>query len=137
MLLREFHAGVLILGCAILLATGAHAGDRTTFAQRQSIAGFCEQEAKTSAPRDAWLGKDKLQHFVVSAFLTTYTTFALKESWDVSKNNALVWGSSVTVTFGAGKELMDSKSKKGHASWKDFLADLLGIASAAVVIQIL
>ncbi len=87
--------------------------------------------------KDPWPGKDKFQHFLVSAFLTGYTYLALKESLDVSKDHATVWGGSVSLSIGIGKEAFDLKSKKGHASFKDLLADVLGVASAVFFIQIL
>lgn len=46
------------------------------------------------------------------------------------------FGSSVPLGFGVGKEIYDRKSKKGHASFKDLVADILGIGLAALIIEI-
>lgn len=108
--------------------------------ETSDLSGKLNQVVKqmtASKRKDPWLGKDKFQHFLVSAFLTGYTYLALNESLDVSKDHATVWGGSVSLSLGIGKEALDLKSKKGHASFKDLLADVLGVAFAVFFIQIL
>jgi len=95
------------------------------------------RQAVASQEKDPWFGKDKVQHFVVSAFLTGYTYVALKESLDVGQNRSTYWASGISLSLGVGKEVADLKRKRGHASLKDLLADILGVAAAAFVIQIL
>ena len=63
------------------------------------------------------LCEDKLKHIVVSAIIV------------VALNLFLPWwvAGLITLAIGVGKEVYDKVSGKGHAEWKDLLADFVGI----------
>lgn len=63
------------------------------------------------------LTEDKLKHIVVSAIIAKALLFFLP--WWVA--------GVITLSIGVGKEVYDKVSKKGHAEWKDLVADLVGI----------
>ena len=63
------------------------------------------------------LTEDKLKHIVVSSIIAKALLFFLPW-W---------WAGVITLVIGVGKELYDKVSKKGHAEWKDLVADLVGI----------
>ena len=86
--------------------------------------------------KDPWIGRDKIQHFFVSAFITSFGFLIMYEPLNSSENNSLSVGSGISLGFGVGKELYDLKSKKGHASYKDLVADLLGIGFAVLIFKI-
>ena len=63
------------------------------------------------------LSEDKLKHVVVSAIIA------------VALNLFLPWwvAGVITLAIGAGKEVYDKVSGKGHPEWGDLVADLAGI----------
>ncbi len=87
------------------------------------------------APRragDAWLGRDKLLHFAVSAVVqgAAYSAFRRDARYAVAAQRA----SLVTVAVGVGKELYDARHPARHtASWRDLAWDGIGGAAATVV----
>lgn len=60
---------------------------------------------------------DKYKHVVVSAIIAVVLNLFLP--WWVA--------AILTLAIGVGKEVYDKVSGKGHAEWKDLLADLVGI----------
>lgn len=60
---------------------------------------------------------DKYKHIVVSAIIA------------VALNLFLPWWvvALVTLAIGVGKEVYDKVSKKGHAEWRDLVADVVGV----------
>ncbi|MFQ5769904.1 MAG: hypothetical protein ACE5HX_05175 [bacterium] len=107
----------------------------TCVARKQSILRTPNVLQK-SGHKDSWFGKDKIQHFFASAILTSFGFFIMREPLDSSENNALYFGSGVSLSFGVGKEIYDWKSKKGHASYKDLVADILGIGFTVLIFKI-
>ncbi|MFQ5631695.1 MAG: VanZ family protein [bacterium] len=83
-----------------------------------------------------WHGADKYSHFTISAFLTAGQFFVLREQADFSKNCSLTIAVTSTALIGIAKEVYDSVSKKGTPSFKDLVADFLGIGLAIAVIQL-
>lgn len=65
---------------------------------------------------NSFLTEDKLKHVVVSAIIA------------VALNLFLPWwvAGLITLAIGVGKEVYDKVSGKGHAEWKDLVADLVG-----------
>ena len=95
------------------------------------------RKSENEKSADKWLGKDKFQHFFVSGFLTAYG-YAFLHQAIKSPENTSVYVSSVGVAaLGVGKEIYDLKSKKGQPSFKDILADLLGIGTAFLFVKVL
>lgn len=77
---------------------------------------------------DPWLGKDKFDHFLASAFLTCLAYHAGRNSVALEHKNAISYASGITLSLGLGKEIWDKKSKRGHPSLCDLLADISGVA---------
>lgn len=96
---------------------------------------------RQEAPRDKeevpdrWFGKDKLQHFFVSAFVTSFAYFVFHEPLEQSKDKSLYLAGGFSLSVGVGKEVHDLRSKKGHPSFKDLVADLFGIGFAVLLIK--
>ena len=65
----------------------------------------------------AWMGSDGMSHVILSAIIA------------VTLNLLLPWwvAGVIALAIGVGKEIYDKVSGKGHAEWKDLLADLVGI----------
>lgn len=85
-------------------------------------------------PRDAWLGKDKFDHLLVSAGLVASQFYLLHQEfdWKTAKSRQFAVGS--TLAIGLAKEIYDHASRRGTPSWKDLLADAVGIGVAFVLV---
>lgn len=84
---------------------------------------------------DAWLGRDKFQHFWVSYAATTFA-FAAATGAGVDADDALLVAVPAAMVAGIGKEVFDRRQGRIF-SLRDLVADALGtIAAAAVLAQI-
>jgi uncharacterized protein YfiM (DUF2279 family) len=121
----------LFLCLFLLFSATLYAGETETAKTDSSI-----HQVTFKPSRDNWLGKDKVDHFMVSAFLTGFSYYAarneLERSEVASRNGSIVFA----VTAGISKELYDAFSRKGRASYKDFVADVLGIGFGLVLLRI-
>jgi putative lipoprotein len=85
--------------------------------------------------RDSWFGKDKLDHFLTSAFVTAYAFAFSEQVLGVSEQASLTIAVGVSLSLGAAKEIRDHRTKKGHASFKDFVANLAGIGCVLLLLK--
>jgi uncharacterized protein YfiM (DUF2279 family) len=84
------------------------------------------------ADEDSWTSPDKFAHFGVS---TAIASAAYGTAWALGSPNSLqraVWGGSIALAAGAGKELTDLAGY-GTPSWKDFAWDAIGTATGVAV----
>jgi len=82
---------------------------------------------------DSWFGKDKLEHFTVSAFYTGGIAVAANKHFDLKKDKSIVWGVGITISLGAGKEIYDRSKPNETSSIKDFIWDIAGAITGAVI----
>lgn len=82
---------------------------------------------------DPWLGKDKLDHFLASAFIVGISYMFFRDERGLSDNQALVWSAEVSFSVGIAKEIRDKLSQQGMVSFKDLLWDLLGIGMGILI----
>ncbi len=82
---------------------------------------FAEQK------EDKWLGEDKVKHLMVSTFLTGIGYRLCYDGFDCPVDRSRVVASSLTFSLGLGKELRDRTQMGEIFSFKDLVADLLGI----------
>jgi putative lipoprotein len=95
-----------------------------------------QQDSLRAQPaRDEWFAEDKAQHFLVSAFLTGFGFVVFRERLDRSENQSLYFSGAAALSLGLGKELYDLKRPKGRASFKDLVADILGIGITLFLIK--
>ena len=85
--------------------------------------------------RDSLISEDKVDHFLVSAYISALTYYLLKEEASASHETAVIVGASFSFSIGLGKELYDKKSGRGTASWKDVVADVVGIAVGLLILS--
>lgn len=110
--------------------------------QAESVAGQITKPAPPDSvkrapkilPHDAWLGKDKLDHAMMSAgsAAAQFYLFHQELDWKRPKSRQLAAGS--TLIIGAAKEIYDRVSRRGTPSWKDLLADVVGIGVALALV---
>ena len=102
---------------ALLVGENANISQMQLNAAPRSLSGHSD---------DPWFGKDKIDHFLASAFLACMSYTFLRDELDFNKKPALAMGFGCSVSFGVAKELRDKWSKKGVASIKDLVWDLIG-----------
>ncbi len=90
----------------------------------------------TQIIKDRWLAKDKADHFVTSAFLTGMGFYAARQEMDYSLSASKNVGIGFSLSLGIAKEIYDGTSQRGIASWKDLVADVLGIGFGYLLISI-
>jgi uncharacterized protein YfiM (DUF2279 family) len=87
-----------------------------------------------SIPKDSFTGKDKFQHFAISAAMTAATGFVLHNHFKTNRDNAIAIGFTASFTLGGIKELIDKKTPGEQSSWKDLAADFVGCAAGAAIL---
>jgi uncharacterized protein YfiM (DUF2279 family) len=114
-------AGLAQVECALGQALKSAAPDSTVLIQKK-------------LNHDAWLGKDKFDHAIMSAGLAAaqFYFFHQELAWREKKSRQVAAGGALVI--GIAKEIYDKASRGGTPSWKDLLADLAGIGVAAVLV---
>ena len=82
---------------------------------------------------DSWIGKDKADHFLVSAFLTAGCFYFLTEEQNFKKQNAIQGSIGFSFSIGLAKEIRDGFLNGRAGSVKDFVADVFGIGVALLL----
>lgn len=108
----------------------------TVSAQTQiHMAADSSTTVRQSHAKDAWIGKDKADHALASAFLTGAQYYLVHRELERSHQQSLSLALSSTFVLGLGKEIYDHVSRSGTPSLKDVVADVLGIAVAAALLS--
>lgn len=82
----------------------------------------------THMAKDSWTGKDKAEHFVSSAILSSAgSAWGDKQHWNEGRSAR--FGLMFALSLGAAKELYDSREGGSGWSWKDFSWDVAGAAT--------
>jgi uncharacterized protein YfiM (DUF2279 family) len=85
------------------------------------------EEADTLKLCDRWLAWDKVEHFGISAYLSIVSYKIYHDFYHNRKETSLYFSSGLTFSLGLGKEVYDEKRPNGKFSYKDLVADVLGI----------
>jgi len=88
-----------------------------------------------SGGKDSFTGKDKLEHFAISAAMTASTAFVIHNHFQTKRDNAIIFGFSASLSLGGIKELIDKRVPGEQSSWKDLVADIIGCAAGAIIIR--
>ncbi len=100
---------------------------------------FVNSDTSVAAARamnkDSRLGKDKADHFAASAFLTGAQYYALRGELDRSHRQSMQMAVAGALALGLAKEIYDGVSKTGTLSFKDFVADALGVGLAVMLMS--
>jgi putative lipoprotein len=75
--------------------------------------------------RDDWFGRDKAEHFVISAAIGAVSGTKLKNNGS-SKCGAAAGGITISLVAGSGKEYYDKYIRKKYWSWKDMFWNFIG-----------
>jgi uncharacterized protein YfiM (DUF2279 family) len=82
---------------------------------------------------DKWWGKDKVKHFVLSAFLAGVSYKIYHNKLHNRKEHSLYFSSGFTFSLGLGKEIYDETRPQKKFSYKDLVYDLLGIGVGLLI----
>lgn len=93
--------------------------------------GFGQQSTPAN---DKWIAWDKAKHLLVSATLMGFGYHIFKYDFKKSHQSSIYFGLSLSLSAGLTKEYINSK-RGGKASYKDIVADLMGIGIALLVIR--
>jgi len=86
-------------------------------------------------PADEWLADDKFDHFMLSAFIAGMAYGSLYHNLDRTEKQSFLMSGSISLGLGLSKEVYDHTSKKGFPSYKDLIADILGVAVTFFLIE--
>ncbi|MCI0513643.1 hypothetical protein L0128_10560 [candidate division KSB1 bacterium] len=121
MLAVKLAVGVL-LGCCVAV----HAIEID--AERHQTPPDSTLLTAVAAPADdPWFGKDKFDHFLTSTFLVGLSYYYTNHQWQLKPTSARHISVGLTVSIGIGKEIWDKTTGKGFPSYRDLIADLLGV----------
>jgi len=102
--------------------------------QAQTVPPDSTQPALNERRQDQWLGKDKFDHALASTGLVAAQFYFLHRELEWSRSQSRRLAVSSTLMLGFAKEVYDQASRRGTASWKDILADGVGIGLAIVFV---
>lgn len=91
------------------------------------------KSSEVKKEEDRWFGKDKFWHWAMSFTLVGSSYHLIHCRLGEEKTKATTISISFTLGCGLAKEFYDSRSPRGMFSIKDFVYDLLGIATGYFV----
>ena len=103
-----------------------------SFKVNNEIENFAE---KKSDVKDDWIAIDKVQHFSYSLLISLGCQYVLVNKMNNTEKSSLPISSAFSFSTGLLKELNDQKGKNGFFSFKDMVANFVGIMAAAVIIK--
>lgn len=77
--------------------------------------------------QDKWIAWDKLEHLGISAFFSATFYNVSHDFYYNDQRSSIYLSSGLTFSLGLGKEFYDRKIRKSKFSYKDLVADILGI----------
>lgn len=85
---------------------------------------------------DSWFSRDKGLHLVGSLIGTTLISNINRNTFNIKNYKNKTISAGVTLSIGCFKEIIDSTQKNNKFSWKDLMADFIGIAIGLVILEI-
>ncbi|MFZ5516407.1 MAG: DUF2279 domain-containing protein [Candidatus Zhuqueibacterota bacterium] len=83
---------------------------------------------------DSTFGRDKVHHFLSSAFLTTAGYYFCREEKGFSRVASCQGGISFSLSLGLLKEIRDGRQPENAFSVKDLVANILGTAVGLLIV---
>jgi uncharacterized protein YfiM (DUF2279 family) len=84
-------------------------------------------------PPDRWLGIDKLQHLIFSTHLSLLSYKVSRDSYHNTTTTARAESVGLVFSLGIGKEFLDSNKPNDRFSYRDLIADALGIGLGLIL----
>jgi uncharacterized protein YfiM (DUF2279 family) len=92
-----------------------------------AYAGDKSEKPDTLKVDDRWLAWDKVEHLGISAYLSFVSYKIYHDFYNNRKESSLYFSSGLTFSLGLAKEVYDEKRPNVKFSYKDLVADILGI----------
>jgi len=86
-----------------------------------------------SPKNDKWIAKDKGLHIIHSACAVGLTYHIYHCELNNNHSGAVKFSVSLTSLAGITKEIFDSKKKPSSSSWRDLVADAIGIGLGVLI----
>ena len=93
-----------------------------------------QEEKESSTQEDKWFGKDKVFHFVGSILIVGTGSWAHSRCHRHGLGQDIRFGMGLAFSLGMVKELLDERQDTNRFSWKDMVANTLGIFLAAILL---
>ena len=102
---------------------------QSSWADSARDVSFSDNVSQTDTVRisDKWVAWDKVEHLGVSAFLSGVSYCVFRDFYYNNQESSIYFSASLTFSAGLGKEFYDKKTPQGRFSYKDLVADILGI----------
>jgi len=94
---------------------------------------FHSPQSDTLVIPDKWFARDKAEHLVVSTFLSGVSYSVFRDFYCNREESSLYFSAILTFGAGLGKEFYDGRTPQGKFSYKDIVADVLGIALGILI----
>ena len=85
--------------------------------------------------KDDWIAIDKVQHFSYSLLISLGCQYVLVNKMNNTEKSSLPISSAFSFSTGLLKELNDQKGNSGFFSFKDMVANFVGIMVGAIIIN--
>ncbi len=123
---------LIFLMATLTRAQGAFA---IQYGSAKKMSLICADSVAKPVVTDSWNSPDKGQHLLGSMMLTIATAKSLQRFYDYDDRQAQVSAMTFTLSVGIGKEVLDY-FRPGHvSSYKDLLADCLGVLLGQAILQ--
>ena len=90
-------------------------------------------ESSSYTNKDRWLGSDKVAHLTLSLFISAISYKIYHDNYYNDKDSSILFSSGFTLSLGLGKEFYDRKRPNNKFSYKDLIADIIGISLGLVL----
>ena len=104
----------------------------TSYKVNNEIENFAEKKPEL---KDDWIAIDKVQHFSYSLLISLGCQYVLVNKMNNTEKSSLPISSAFSFSTGLLKELNDQKGKDGFFSYKDMVANFVGIMVGAIIIN--
>ena len=95
-----------------------------------------QQDIKKGNAEGPWFSADKGSHFIGSLICTICFAKSIYEFSKVNKDNSVYLGTGITFSLGLGKEIRDSFQPGNIFSYKDLVANCLGIVLGILLLRV-
>ena len=85
--------------------------------------------------RDNWFSEDKARHVAGSMIATTFSAQIAMRRFNLSHKEAIQYGIGITFSFGLAKEVFDHTRPNNFFSWKDLIANVVGITIGVMLLN--
>ena len=104
----------------------------TLYKVNNEVDKFAEKKPEV---KDNWIAIDKVQHFSYSLLISLGCQYVLVNKMKNTENSSLPISSAFSFSTGLLIELNDQKGKDGFFSFKDMVANFVGIMVGAIIIK--